>query len=712
MRDPRLYQIAVLGSLLIYGLIALNFDVGAVQATVTIATVLLAQAAGALAFKHPRVEWKSALISGLSLCLMLRTGSPVLAASAAFIAVGSKFILRVDGKHVFNPTNLALVSMLLVTDRVWVSSGQWGAAPTFGFLMACLGTLVVTRARRADVSVAFLCAWAAVLLLRSLRLGEPMAIPLHRLESGSLLLFTFFMISDPKTTPDSRSGRLLFAACVAAGAWYVQFKLFRPNAPLWSLAAASPLVPLIDRLLPARRYEWDAGSHHPFPRRWIMKNAIALAAALLAGSFLTAGDAQAFCGFYVSKADAKLFNKASQVVMVRDGNRTVLTMASDYRGDPNEFALVIPVPTSITREQIHIGDPAIVQHLDAYSAPRLVEYFDPDPCAARREDDLRAAKNAAAPAMEMARMSRAKSLGVQIEARYTVGEYDILILSASQSGGLVTWLRENGYKVPGGATDVLSSYIAQNMRFFVARVNLKEREKLGAVSLRPIQIAYESPKFMLPLRLGMANSDGAQEMFVYALTRGGRVEATNYRTVKIPSDFDVPEFLKNEFAPFYQDMFKAQVASHGGDAVFIEYAWDMGWCDPCSADPLGAGELRNLGVFWLPPGGGVTDVYLTRLHVRYDRSHFPEDLVFQATGSRENFQGRYVLRHPWTGTAVCDEARGYRKDLLSRLNAQASALAKLTGWPRNTIIARMNIDELMTQVRSDEEPWWRGLWKQ
>jgi hypothetical protein len=442
-----------------------------------------------------------------------------------------------------------------------------------------------------------------------------------------------------------------------------------------------------------------------------MKTAIVLAAAVLTGSLLTAGDARAFCGFYVSKADAKLFNKASQVVMVRDGDRTVLTMASDYRGDPNEFALVIPVPTSITREQIHIGDPAIVQHLDAYSAPRLVEYFDPDPCTATRERDLKVAKNAVAPAAETASLSRAKSLGVSVEARYTVGEYDILILSASESGGLVTWLRENGYKVPPGASGVLSSYIAQRMRFFVARVNLKEREKLGAVSLRPIQIAYESPKFMLPLRLGMTNADGAQEMFVYALTRGGRVEATNYRMVKIPSDLDVPEFVQHEFAPFYRDLFKAQVDGNGGDAVFVEYSWDMGWCDPCSAEPLAAGELRNLGVFWLPQEDRVSDVYLTRLHVRYDRSHFPEDLVFQTTGNRENFQGRYVLRHPFAGNAVCDEARAYRKDLLARLNAQATSLAKLTGWSRDTIVARMNIADIATQVRSDEEPWWRGLWK-
>ena len=536
MQDPRFYQIAVLGSLLTYGRLVLDFDIGMAQIVVTIAAGLLTQAAASQLAGLSGVEWKSALISALSLCLLLRTGTPWLAALASVVAVGSKFVVRSKGKHIFNPTNIALVAVLSATDSAWVSSGQWGSATTFGFLMACLGTVVVTRAQRADVSFAFLSAWAAILVLRSLQLGEPMTIPAHRLESGSLLLFAFFMISDPKTTPDARTGRLVFAVLVAAFAWFVQFKLFRPNALLWSLAAASPLVPLIDRLIPERRYSWERPSFSFSTRRWAMKRALFLTTAMLAGSAVAVGNAEAFCGFYVSKADAKLFNNASQVVMVRDGDRTVLTMASDYRGDPKEFALVIPVPTSITREQIHIGDPAIVSHLDAYSAPRLVEYFDPNPCEeARRERDFKIAKNAAAPAPLAASESRAKNLGVRIEARYTVGEYDILILSAAQSGGLATWLRENGYKVPAAALEVLSSYIAQKMRFFVAKVNLDERAKLGAVNLRPIQIAYESPKFMLPLRLGMVNADGEQEMFVYALTRGGRVEATNYRTVQIPS---------------------------------------------------------------------------------------------------------------------------------------------------------------------------------
>jgi Na+-translocating ferredoxin:NAD+ oxidoreductase RnfD subunit len=711
MRDPRLYQIAVLSGLLAYGLAVLGFDVRPAQVALTIGAALLTQAAASRAAGLPRVDLRSALISALSLCLLLRTGEPLLGGLAAVIAVGSKFAIRASGKHVFNPTNVALVALLLTTDRVWVSSGQWGSAAFFGFLMAALGTLVVSRARRADVTFAFLLAWAAILIGRSILLGEPLTIPLHRLQSGALLLFAFFMISDPKTTPDARAGRLLFAALVAAGAWFVQFRLFVPNALLWSLAAVSPLTPLIDRLLRAERYAWPR-AFDLSPWRWTMKRALVLVAAALAASILAAPPASAFCGFFVSKADAKLFNKASRVVMVRDGSRTVLTMAADYKGDPKEFALVIPVPTPIVRGQIHVGTTALVDHVDAFTAPRLVEYFDEDPCAAARFDKDARLKSLGyvARAAEQA-ASRAKALGVTIEARYTVGEYDILILSATQSGGLATWLVENGYKMPKGADDVLGSYIRQGMRFFVARVNLEEKARGGWQDLRPIQIAYESPKFMLPLRLGMLNADGAQEMFVYAITRTGRVEATNYRTVKIASGDEIPAFVKDDFAHFYRDMFARQ-ADRAGSAVFVEYAWDMGWCDPCASEPLGASELRDLGVFWLPDGAGVQDAYVTRLHVRYDRAGFPEDLVFQATPNKENFQGRYVLRHPWTGATTCDAAIGYRKDLLKRLQDQASTLAGLTGWDRTGILARMDLAALQSQVRTDAQPWWSGIWGQ
>jgi len=304
------------------------------------------------------------------------------------------------------------------------------------------------------------------------------------------------------------------------------------------------------------------------------------------------------------------------------------------------------------------------------------------------------------------------SLGVTIDAAYTVGEYDILLLSATQSNGLITWLRENDYRIPAGAEIVVQSYLKQGMRFFVARVNLAEQARLGYSYLRPIQIAYESRKFMLPIRLGTVNAKGPQELYVYALTPNGRVETSNYRTVKSPSNLELPEFVKGEFGDFYQAMFTRQTEKNDSRAVFLEYAWDMGWCDPCAADPLSQDELRELGVSWLgfnAQNVRAPNVFLTRLHVRYDKAHFPEDLIFHETGDRSNFQGRYVVRHAWTGTENCPAAERYhRVDLPERHGSEAEALAELTGWDLASIRGKMQLADY-SPITSD--PWWRTIWK-
>jgi Na+-transporting NADH:ubiquinone oxidoreductase subunit NqrB len=256
MKDPRTYQIAALSLLLLYGMTQLGFEVTPTQAALILGTALAAQWVWSR-LRNIRFDPRSAAISGLSLCLLLRSGSLILLVAAALIAVSSKFVIRVRGKHVFNPTNGAIVALMLMTDQVWVSPGQWGNVAFFAFLITCLGGLVVNRASRSDVTYAFILFYCALMIGRSLYVGEPMTIPLHRLENGALLLFTFFMISDPKTTPDTRSGRILFAGLVAFGAWYWQFRLFHTNGLLWSLAAFSLLVPLIDMLLRGGRYDWS-----------------------------------------------------------------------------------------------------------------------------------------------------------------------------------------------------------------------------------------------------------------------------------------------------------------------------------------------------------------------------------------------------------------------------------------------------------------------
>jgi hypothetical protein len=426
--------------------------------------------------------------------------------------------------------------------------------------------------------------------------------------------------------------------------------------------------------------------------------------------------AQAFCGFYVAKADTSLFNRASQVVLVRDGNRTVITMANDFEGDVSDFAVVVPVPTFIERGQINVGDKSVIDHLDAYTSPRLVEYFDPDPCTVYMRQEMSLKSSPSGALNDLDAEEKARSQGVTIEASYTVGEYDILILSAEESDGLIRWLNDNGYRIPRGAERVVGSYLKQDMRFFVARVNLEEQKKSGYAYLRPLQVAYESNKFMLPIRLGTLNAKQQQDLYLYALTRTGRIETTNYRTIRLPSNTEVPEFVQAEFADFYRAMFARQTEAADSRGVFLEYAWDMAWCDPCAADPLSPQELRSLGVFWLgqPRSEGralkpqAQNVFVTRLHVRYDQKHFPEDLMFQETGDRQNFQGRYVIRHPWKGPSTCDTS-SYEQQVRQRQEREAQQLASLTGWDIDDIRAKINFigDEIDPPK---DKPWWTRLW--
>ena len=717
--DPRLFQIVTLGCLLVYGVGRLHFDVSVGQVGLTLATCLATQYLCTRVVGLPRFDPRSPLISGLSLCLLLRTDLPVLVVTTAIVTVVGKFLLRIDGRHLFNPTTFGLVVMMLATGQVWVSPGQWGSVAFFAFLLAGLGGLVVHRAARSDVTYAFLGFYALLVIGRAVWLGDSLAIPLHHLQSGSLLLFAFFMISDPKTTPESRAGRVLFAGLVALGAVLVQFGLYRPNGLLWSLVAVALLTPLINRMFPGTQYAW------PSPRRNTQQKGSApmtlftpggarrLVRVTLLSLILLVASTQtglAFCGFYVTKADTTLFNRASKVVLARDGDRTVVTMANDFEGDPTEFAVVIPVPTLLTRDQIHVGNQAVLDHLDAYTAPRLVEYVDADPC---RPVLMELAATPAVRRDEMsASMTRNVALGITVEAAYTVGEYDIVILSAEQSGGLETWLTSEGYRIPTGAREVLGSYIKQGMRFFVARVNLEERAALGYSYLRPLQIAYESPKFMLPIRLGTVNADGPQDLFVFTLTRKGRVETRNYRTVKLPTGMNLPGFLKDrdEFADFYQAMFTRQVDDANRRGVFLEYAWDMTWCDPCAADPLSSSELRELGVFWTNgPSSAAPDVFVTRLHVRYDAEHFPDDLRFQETADRSNFQGRYVLRQRWEGAGSCAEAARYRQTLVARYEREAQTLAALTGWDLQSVRAKMGLNSAPPD--GDDPHWWQRIWR-
>ena len=424
---------------------------------------------------------------------------------------------------------------------------------------------------------------------------------------------------------------------------------------------------------------------------------------------LMGGAAQAFCGFYAGKADAKLFNEASQVVLARDGQRTVLTMVNDYAGPLSEFALVVPTPQVIRQGQVKVLDKAVVEHLDAYSAPRLAEYRDNDPC----QLSLRWSDRYRIPQPPMYRMPApvsaptAQALGITVDAQFTLEEYDIVSLSATQSDGLEQWLRENGYRIPAGASAALKPYVAQGMKFFVAKVNLREQLKTGYQSLRPLQFAFESEKFMLPMRLGMLNAapDQPQDLIIYVLGREGRVESSNYRTVKLPTDVNLPPFVKPRFADFYKAMFAEQARKEDHRVVFTEYAWDMAWCDPCAANPLSREELLKLGAQWVSGaalgGGGAQPVVLSRLHLRYTPQSFPEDLMLTQTRDRQNWQARYVIQQPYAGTvAECSERVG-REDCERHCTARLEELDRTQYGLLDGVRERLTVKAERAELRKE-----------
>jgi hypothetical protein len=409
-----------------------------------------------------------------------------------------------------------------------------------------------------------------------------------------------------------------------------------------------------------------------------------------------------FCGFYVSKADGTLKNKTSQVILVRDGNKNIITMYNDFKGDTKDFAMVVPVPVVLRKDDIKVVDQSIFQKLNDYSAPRLVEYWDQNPCYENEREEIMSRKSMAPNMQEVVVTGalKGKAAGVKIEAQYLVGEYDILILSARESSGLKDWLNENGYKIPANAEEVLDPYIKSNLKFFVVKVNEKEKQKLNNHFLRPIQIKFNSPKFMLPIRLGMANADGEQDLIVYAFTRKGRIECTNYRNTTIATDKNIPLFVQNNFSRFYSNLFTHQWKKENKAVSFLEYAWNVTpvnqmKCDPCVGNPPTEQDLVQSGVWWLSGRdwndysdteeeeddivNGSRNVHFTRLHFRYNRKSFAQDLMFQVTPNTENFQARYIITHPATGNFNCDAGRKYLLDLKQKRKKELQQLTALTG---------------------------------
>lgn len=646
----------------------------------------------------------SALISALSLCLLLKTNYWQTAVLASFISIAGKFLLRANGRHIFNPSALGIVAVIYFTGDAWLSPAQWGSNTLIFFMVATLGTIVITRVQKLDVCFAFLFTFLGAMFIRQvIYLNWPMDHFWQTMSTGSLLLFTFFMISDPKTAPDHRIARIIWGSAIGFISFYLASYKYVNGAPIKTLVVLAPLVPILNSLFRAKAFNWaDAGLRTPFKNYFsffkikqpVMKRIMSITLVVL----LFCNDVFSFCGFYVAKADGTLKNKTSQVIMVRDGSKNVITMYNDFKGNFNDFAMVVPVPVVLKQSDIKVVDQGIFDRLNDYSKPRLVEYYDENPCERRYYDDAKM-ERAVAPTATMGaaeNLSKRKD-GVKIEAQYIVGEYDILILSAQESSGLKTWLNANGYKIPAGAEEVLEPYIKSNLKFFVVKVNAEAKKKVPGEFLRPLQITFNSAKFMLPIRLGMANADGDQDMIVYAFTRKGRVECTNYRSVSLPTGKNVPLFVLQNFGVFYSNLFQHQWIKEGKNIALLEYAWDVSpqnfmKCDPCVGNPPTPQDLVQAGVWWTNRNwndySDVNDdddddvsnsVYFTRLHVRYNREKFAQDLMFQVTPNKENFQARYVVTHPATGDFSCPEGKKYLKALKKKRKAELEELAWLTG---------------------------------
>ena len=402
---------------------------------------------------------------------------------------------------------------------------------------------------------------------------------------------------------------------------------------------------------------------------------IVVAATLFAATALAPVTAHAFCGFYVGGGGADLFNNATQVVLMREGTRTVLSMQNNYQGPPSDFAMVVPVPVVLHEEDVKTLPKEVFAKVDQMGSPRLVEYWEQDPCAPDYYEygPMPAPTMAAGGAVDEA--VKAEDLGVKIEAKFTVGEYNILILSAADSSGLDTWLRLQKYNIPKGAEPLLRPYVEGGMKFFVAKVDPKKvRFDHGMAQLSPLRFHYDSEEFALPIRLGLANSNGTQDLIVNILAPGQRYEVANYGNVTIPTNLDVKDETKTQFGAFYAALFDRTVEQNPG-AVITEYAWDASTCDPCPGPNLDGEDFLTLGADVI--GGDYWGLVLTRLHARYGKNDMKEDLVFKAAepivGGREfvvdeashkleersrpdstnNFQARYAIRHPWTGPVTC-----------------------------------------------------------
>ncbi len=400
-------------------------------------------------------------------------------------------------------------------------------------------------------------------------------------------------------------------------------------------------------------------------------------------------DAEAFCGFFVAPGDKPLYNDATMVALMREGTRTALTMSNNYKGPAADFAMVVPVPVVLQKENVRVLNKSVFTRLETLSAPRLVEYWEQDPCNPYPPPPpMSAPPSKPSAVMKSGGAGNDKDYGVKIEAKFEVGEYQILVLSAKQSDGLESWLHDNKYNIPKGASTALAPYIKEQMKFFVAKIDVKkvQMDAQGVAQLSPLRFHYESNDFRLPVRLGLLNAQGRQDLIIFTLSKQSRYEVANYPNVFIPTNLEVSDDTRKSFAPFYAALFDEAVNKGQGKGIVTEYAWTTPFfsygggmkCDPCPPEPLtdnndlaalGGDVLLGMGAppppplppqpppgpgapkpMPMPPSkpmpswgggwGGGFNMVLTRLHARYDSTSLTDDLVFKTAdaivGGREH----------------------------------------------------------------------------
>ncbi|MFN7143974.1 MAG: DUF2330 domain-containing protein, partial [Myxococcota bacterium] len=356
---------------------------------------------------------------------------------------------------------------------------------------------------------------------------------------------------------------------------------------------------------------------------------------LLLLALLFSDRALAFCGTYVSSYDEAPTNAASEVAIVRSGTRTTLTVANDVQGDTRDFAMVVPVPEVLGEDQIHVVDPGVFDRLRGYSNPREVSY-DCEDFAYETDTDTDADSDS-----DSDTDWDTDTDTVEVEARYVVGEYDVLILSAEESTGLVAWLQTNGYNVPDTSAELLGEYMDAGAYFFAAQV----REDAGIASgdmLSPLQFTYDSDVFGLPVRIGTLNSPGTQDLRIYALTdyEKGAVGISNYEEEEIDHDCMWQPEGDETLTEYYDRQLDDAFGNVDEAAYVTEYSWGNGNCDPCTGVIPDASDIYTLGYQDDDHYGQY--YWFTRLRMRYTPETAHQDLVFYETRRHTQTQMRFI----------------------------------------------------------------------